>query len=253
MQIDWLTVSAQIVNFLLLVWLLKHFLYGPVIDAMDRRQQAIADNIADAQQREQTAQSTMEKYERKYAALEKDSATHLQQAEADAQQQRQQLMTQAREDVKQQRDLWQHGLKQEQQDYLKNLRKTSVKVIQDTGRKVLGELADTTLEKQIIEVFLLRLNKLDDTVLQTLKETTEVMNVISAFELDTDTKQKIRQSIGDVINNSTEIEFKVSSDLLCGISLQTDGYQVDWNMQGHLQQLDQQLLATLDRESESNA
>ena len=42
MQIDWITVSAHIVNFLILVWLLKRFLYRPVIRAMDRRIAAVA-------------------------------------------------------------------------------------------------------------------------------------------------------------------------------------------------------------------
>jgi F-type H+-transporting ATPase subunit b len=253
MQIDWLTVIAQIVNFLLLVWLLKRFLYGPVIDAMDRREKAIADNIANAEQREASAQSTMQNYQTKYDQLEQDSTKQMQQAEADAQQQRQQLMTQARDEVKQQRGLWQHELKQEQQDYLNNLRKTSVKVIQQTGRKVLSELADTSLEQQIIKVFLKRVNTLDDTVIQTLKDSKDVMNVVSAFELDTKTKEKITAVINTVINNSNEVTYKVSSDLICGISLQTNGYEIDWNMQSHLQQLDQQLSQTLNRELESNA
>ena len=252
MEIDWLTVSAQIVNFLLLVWLLKHFLYGPVIDAMDRRQQSIATNINDAKKREHTAHLTVQRYESKYAALEQNSTKQLQQAEAAAQQKRLQLMEQTRAEVQQQRGLWQQELQQEQQDYLKDLRKTSVKAIQETGRKVLGELADTTLETQIIEVFLQRLQNLDDELLKTLKDSTEVIHIISAFELETATKRKITLSIHKFINNSAEVDYKVSNDLLCGISLETSGYQVGWNMEEHLQQLDQHLLEIFDKESKTN-
>ena len=35
---DWFTVIAQIINFLILVALLKRFLYGPIIRAMERRE-----------------------------------------------------------------------------------------------------------------------------------------------------------------------------------------------------------------------
>ena len=42
MQVDWLTVAAQIVNFLILVWLLHKFLYGPIVRAMGDREAAIA-------------------------------------------------------------------------------------------------------------------------------------------------------------------------------------------------------------------
>jgi hypothetical protein len=42
MLIDWFTVGAQIVNFLILVWLLKHFLYKPILNAIDAREKRIA-------------------------------------------------------------------------------------------------------------------------------------------------------------------------------------------------------------------
>ena len=32
MNIDWTSFSLEIINFLVLVWLLKHFLYKPVMD-----------------------------------------------------------------------------------------------------------------------------------------------------------------------------------------------------------------------------
>jgi len=52
MLIDWFTVGAQIVNFLILVWLLKHFLYKPILDAIDAREKKIAAELADAERRE---------------------------------------------------------------------------------------------------------------------------------------------------------------------------------------------------------
>ena len=42
MLIDWFTVIAQMLNFLILVWLLKRFLYQPILDAIDAREKGIA-------------------------------------------------------------------------------------------------------------------------------------------------------------------------------------------------------------------
>ena len=47
MLIDWFTVLAQIVNFLILVALMKRFLYGPLIAAIDAREQSIAARLAE--------------------------------------------------------------------------------------------------------------------------------------------------------------------------------------------------------------
>jgi F-type H+-transporting ATPase subunit b len=48
MLIDWFTVGAQVLNFLILVWLLKRFLYKPILHAIDAREQRIAKELADA-------------------------------------------------------------------------------------------------------------------------------------------------------------------------------------------------------------
>ena len=48
MLIDWFTIGAQALNFLILVWLLKHFLYQPILNAIDEREKRIAKELADA-------------------------------------------------------------------------------------------------------------------------------------------------------------------------------------------------------------
>ena len=48
MLIDWFTVGAQVLNFLVLVWLMKRFLYKPILDAIDAREKGIATELADA-------------------------------------------------------------------------------------------------------------------------------------------------------------------------------------------------------------
>jgi F0F1-type ATP synthase membrane subunit b/b' len=48
MLIDWFTVGAEAINFLILMWLLKRFLYKPILDAIESREQKIAAELADA-------------------------------------------------------------------------------------------------------------------------------------------------------------------------------------------------------------
>ena len=55
MLIDWFTVAAQAVNFLILVWLLKRFLYKPVLAAIDEREKRIATQLQDAEKKKAEA------------------------------------------------------------------------------------------------------------------------------------------------------------------------------------------------------
>lgn len=253
MNIDWLTVIAQIVNFLVLVWLLRHFLYRPVIDAMDRREQRIADRLEEAQQREQTAEQKVQLYENKRIGLEQTREQRMQEAEAAAQEKRVVLLEQARDEIQRLRDQWQQQLLQEQQDYLKALRKTSVQAIQITGRRILGDLADTELEAQIIAVFIKRLKNMDDTKRRKLQNSDSMIHISSAFDLDVATQNRITQVIHEQLNESAEVEYSQSSDLLCGIVLKSDDYQVSWNMEDHLQMLDEHLQKVLNSGSTSDA
>lgn len=66
MLIDWFTVGAQTLNFLILVWLMKRFLYQPVLDAIDAREQRIAQELADAAQKQAQAQQEREEFQKKY-------------------------------------------------------------------------------------------------------------------------------------------------------------------------------------------
>ena len=61
MSVDWFTVIAQILNFVVLVLLLKKFLYKPVLTAIAAREKLIADEIADA--KEKMAQADKERNE----------------------------------------------------------------------------------------------------------------------------------------------------------------------------------------------
>ena len=55
MHIDWFVFFAQIVNFLILLFLLKKFLYGRIINAMDAREAKIAAIFAEAEECRQKA------------------------------------------------------------------------------------------------------------------------------------------------------------------------------------------------------
>ena len=62
MEVDWFTVIAQILNFLVLVWLLKRFLYKPVLNAIDEREKKIASELEDAAIHKAEARKEKEKF-----------------------------------------------------------------------------------------------------------------------------------------------------------------------------------------------
>src|SRR6185437_2066391 len=96
MLIDWFTVGAQALNFIILVWLLKRFLYKPVLNAVDAREKRIAAEIADADSKKAEAQKKRDEYQRKNEEYDQQRAALMSKATEAANDERQGLLDEAR-------------------------------------------------------------------------------------------------------------------------------------------------------------
>ena len=77
MLIDWFTVGAQALNFLILVWLLKRFLYEPILRAIDAREKRIATELADADAKKAEAQKERDEFQQKNGEFDRQRAALL--------------------------------------------------------------------------------------------------------------------------------------------------------------------------------
>src|SRR5260370_19662805 len=84
MQIDWWTLGLQAVNALVLIWLLAHFLFRPVVDAIAARQKAAGQLLADAKAAKTAAEGERDKAAAETARLAEHRSEALKAAEAEA-------------------------------------------------------------------------------------------------------------------------------------------------------------------------
>lgn len=243
MGIDWITVSAQIVNFLVLVWLLKRFLYQPVMRAMERREQRIIEQLGEAQVREQKADETVQQYLEKTRKLERECDEILAKVHERAAQQKKQLMDNARQEVAEIREHWLRQAAQEKEEFLGNLRHQVASSIQKIAHTALKELGDAGLEQQIIHSFINQLATLDQKLhallLKEFENTFEPVRVTSTFVLDAQMRNEIEHAIHEHLMKGAKIEYEQSPELLCGIAVTVGAGQLGWNLAEYLNQLNQ--------------
>ncbi|MDE2343038.1 MAG: F0F1 ATP synthase subunit B [Betaproteobacteria bacterium] len=72
MTFDWTTFLLEILNFLVLVWILKRFLYAPVLSVLDARRQRLLDEAAKAGQLQHQAEELKTGYEARLADWERE-------------------------------------------------------------------------------------------------------------------------------------------------------------------------------------
>lgn len=237
MQIDWITVVAQIVNFLILVYLLKRFLYQPVIQAMQRREERITGQLKEAREREEKAEAEAEAYRKKTRELEGEKQALLDEARKDAGAARKELLEQAREEVARARREWQRQTEQEKEEFLRSLRKQSAEAVQAVVRRALADLADADLEGRIVDSFIDRLRKLGKDERKRFEKTREPVEITTALELDSSTRSHLTRTIHECLVAGVEVEYGEDPDLICGIKLTMGGQQLSWNLADYLTEL----------------
>lgn len=254
MLIDGFTVAAQIVNFLILVLLLRRFLYGPVIRAMNEREARIAAQLKDAEALKQEAIEEAESYRRERKELDSQRDALFSEAREEVESWRKDTIARVREEIDEARTSWHKSVMAEKQAFMRELRERIGSQVCAISRRALADLADTELEEQIIRVFMRQLRALDEAQRTTLRESARrsggVVVLRSAFDITPETRQYILESIRRGGGVEIEMRFEVMPDLLCGIEISSQDYKLAWTLDDYLVSLEASLFETFDEETE---
>lgn len=248
MQIDWLTVAAQIVNFLILVWLLKRFLYGPVIEAMENRERRIQARLDSAEKRERDAQDEAERFRSRQHDLALEREDILASARREADEIRHKLKQEAGDEVDRQRRRWLQELEAEQEQVLADISRQVSRQVAHATRRALVELADADLETQAVRHFLKRLHELDQDERKDLAHALageDKVVVASAFELPEKLRSQIETAVAGLLDRKIRLRFDQLPELGCGLQLAVSGRTIGWNVADYLADLEQDLEASL--------
>lgn len=238
MLIDWFTVAAQVVNFLILVWLLKRFLYRPILDAIDARERRIAQELADADAKKTAAQQERDEFLRKNDAFDQQRAALLEAATLEAQTERKHLLDAARQaadDLLAQR---QAALHNDARSLKQELSLHTQQEVFAIARKALSELADSNLEARMVEIFIRRLRALDAQALaafaRALTTTDEPALLSSAFELTDAQRAAIQNALAEILSADIRLRFATAPEKISGIELSAQGQKIAWSIADYL-------------------
>lgn len=245
MQIDWLTVAAQIVNFLVLVWLLHRFLYAPVTRAMARREQRIAQRLQAADRKREEAEEEARAYRKQQEDFDQRREAMLSEARSEAEAERKALQQAAREEVGNRKQEWLKQIENQRAEFLRDIRQRTTEHFYELARRALDELADKQLEEQIAQIFTGKLEALDEDTRRKLAEggrkSGNVITVLSRFEMPAKEKHRITKTIHDRILEGAEVAYEQSPGISCGLELKAGGQTVSWSFDSYFDSLESRI------------
>jgi F-type H+-transporting ATPase subunit b len=248
--IDWYTVAAQALNFLILVWLLKRYLYQPVLDAISAREQRIAMQLADVASKEAAATTEREEFQRKYAEFESQRSALLVTATAEAKAERERQLELVRKDADALRSRLQESLSHERQALSDEIIRRTRDEVLAIARKTLAELATTSLEECMSRVFMDRLRALSAEDRKLLGAAIEAASgtaiVRSAFELPAQQRTAIEQAISEIRGAAVHVSYESVASLISGVELSAGGRKLAWSIADYLAALEKRVAEILD-------
>jgi F-type H+-transporting ATPase subunit b len=247
MLIDWFTVVAQAINFLILVWLMKRYLYQPIQRALAAREAHIAAELSAAEKSRHDATAELEEYQRKNEEFERRRATLLSRAKDEASMERQRLFDEARKDADTMRTKLNSQFSNEYHDLHEELMHRTQVEIFAIARQTLTDLAGVDLEERMVQVFLERLQNLGQTEqerINTIVARGGALSIHSAFPFTDAQRTAIERAIRAVLR-AESIAFEVAPNLICGIELVIGGKKVAWSVSDNLASLERGLASLL--------
>ena len=250
MLIDWFTVFAQIINFLVLIFLLKRFLYGPITRAMEERKKKIATAIEQADNAKKKAKQYSEEL-----ALEKQNFLEakeqkLAEVRKEIRKKQDKKLKEARLEVENLRQTWMNQLTEDKAAFLRNLKVEVTSQVMRIGEKVLRDLANEKLERQIITVFLKKVSK--DDFFQSQAISGKLL-IQSGFKLDNEQSEFIGRQLSECFKEAQTIQFQVIEEIGIGIRIKAGDQKVEWNLTNYLGGLEKEIFSNLFIESREAA
>lgn len=223
MQLDWSTFILEIVNFLILVWVLSRFFYRPVMNIIARRREEINKQIIEAEETRGSADKLKQKYEARLQDWEQEKTAARSMLHEEIEKERKRLIAQLhhdldqerrREDVVNQRRLDTERMKNE---------RLALEQGAAFSARLLSRLADQGLETAIVRLFLEDLATLAPERQQLLKsayrDNNSTVLVSSAYPLVDSWREKVEKTLGNIIGEGIQYKYIQDPSLIAGLRI----------------------------------
>jgi len=237
MNLDWSTIALQTVNFAVLVWLLQHFLYKPVLRMIDVRKADIEQHYANAKATEHEAKARLAAIEAERANIAAEREAALKAAAAQAEEAAKARHAQAETDAAALLEEARRTLAVERDKALDEARKSALNLGTDIARRLLAEVpVDPGGEAWLhrIEHYLAALPKAEIEALGRQSDDGGALTVVTASPLAPDAAERWRAGLRQSLGDRTAIAFDVDPTLLAGAELHFPGAVLQFSWQSAL-------------------
>ncbi len=246
MLIDWFTVISQALNFLLLVWLMKRFLYRPILSAIETREKKIADEITQTKKEQEKTNALKIEFQKKSSDIDNAREVLMKKGQDEANQEKKKMLEQIKQEAEESRKKWHESLTAEQKTTTEKIQTFVREETLSIAGKALKDLANVQIEDSMMNIFLERLQDLspdDLTAFELALKDRRIQPIVqSAFGLTHDQQKMLQKSFQKTFHSDITLHFETSPALVSGIRLTINGKRIEWTIANYVDSLGKKLI-----------
>lgn len=234
MELNWTTFVLELINFLILVWILKRFLYRPVLDIISRRQQSIRETLADAQQTRSEADQLKDQYAHRISDWEEERQQARERLYTEIDDERTRRMDELHKQLKLEADRARTATAHRLEDATRKIEQTAMDQAAAFGSRLLTQLAGPDLELRLLDLVVEEFKTMSTEKTEALragwKKANESIAVDSVWPLPDDARKRLEQALHQSIDAQVTVRFAQDPQLIAGLRIVIG----DWVMHANL-------------------
>jgi F-type H+-transporting ATPase subunit b len=239
MELNLTTFILEIVNFLILIWLLQRFFYKPVLAVITKRKADIDQALAEAARVHEEAAALQEQCNENLSRWEHEKRSAQERLQRDIEAQRTKMMDGLNKSLENERN--KNRIIEERRKADEQLKTESLALSNAAtfASMLLKRAAGPELERRLLELLLERMEKLPAVAVDNLRSNHDqdpvAISVFSAYPLADEQRAELQQRLGALLGKSLSYEYHHDPELIAGLRINIGAWVLGVNLQDELQ------------------
>lgn len=236
MDVNWTSFILEIINFLVLVWILKRFLYKPVLGVIARRREGIEQAMAEAQELKTQAQALQDQYENRLSDWEAEKQQAREALNRDLESERQGRLQELQQALGQEREKAAEAEARRQADARRKAEETALVQAAGFAARLLEALSGPELEAKLLDLLLAQLPQLQAGQVARLRQShaEDGIEVCSAYPLDEGQRQALEMALGQLLGTTPTVTYRQEAGLMAGLRISIGAWVLGANLEDEL-------------------
>ena len=238
MELDWTTFILEVINFLVLVWILNRLLYRPLMNVITQRKAAIQKTLSDADAVRGEAQALQTHYENRLADWDQEREKGRAQLREEIAAERVRLLDQLRAELVQEREKAAAVDQRRMKEFMQQAEATAIEQGRTFASRLLSRLSGPDLERRIIHMVIDDLRHLPDEQRKAIRSAPSApelsMRITSAHPLDQSQRDALCQACRTLAGRELTCEFLEDGSLISGVRISFGAWVLRANVQDEL-------------------